>query len=421
MRKNWIYLVLLAIAVAEALATGNRIFFILVYLMLAVLIISLIWSWINISGITVMRDARTQRAQVGRLAEERISVKNNGTFAKLWVEVRDHSDLPNHHASYVVGNLPRGQQRGWTVRTLCQRRGRFTLGPITIKTGDPFGLFKRIRHAPQTVGLVVYPATVDLPYFALPLGELPGGGARRQRTHYITANVSSVRDYSPGDSFNRIAWRSTARHNRLVVKEFELDPTADIWIFLDMERRVQSGSVTPLDEAADQAPFWDQRLPFKLDPSTEEYGVTIAASLSKHFLGRNRAVGLLAYGQSRELLQSDRGERQLNKILESLAVLRAQGRMPIAEILASEGTRFGRNTTVIVITPSTDVAWVTALRDLSRRGIRGVGVTIDAQSFGSEQDIGPVMNALNANGILSYRVREGEPIADVLAQRALEF
>jgi len=419
-RKNWVYLVLLAIAVAEALATGNRIFFVLVYLMLAVLILSFIWSWVNISGISVAREARTQRAQVGRLAEERISVKNGGRFSKLWVEVRDHSDLPNHRASYVVGNLPRGQQRGWTVRTLCQRRGRFTLGPITIKTGDPFGLFKRIRHAPQTMGLVVYPATVELPYFALPLGELPGGGARRQRTHYVTTNVASVRDYAPGDSLNRIHWRSTARHNTLLVKEFELDPTADIWVFLDMERRVQAGQVTEPREEDAAAPFWEQHT-FKLDPSTEEYAVTIAASLSKHFLSRNRAVGLLAYGQTRELLQSDRGERQLNKILESLAVLRAQGRMPIAEILASEGTRFGRNTTVIVITPSTDPSWVTALRDLSRRGIRGVGVCIDAESFGAAHEMGPVMEALAANGILSYRVREGEPIADVLAQRALQF
>jgi uncharacterized protein (DUF58 family) len=43
-----------------------------------------------------------------------------------------------------------------------------------------------------------------------------------------------VRDYEPGDSFSRIHWRSTARRDRLVVKEFELDPLADIWIVPDM-------------------------------------------------------------------------------------------------------------------------------------------------------------------------------------------
>jgi len=422
LRRNWVFLLIFAIVTAEALATGNRIFFVLMYLWLAIFVLSFFWSLTNIAGIQVSRQVHTGRTQVGRLAEERLRVENTSLFPKLWVEIRDHSDLPNHRASLVISNVRSHKSRGWTVRTICRRRGRFTLGPITVRSGDPFGFFKRIKHIPQTIGLVVYPATIDLPYFALPLGELPGGGARRQRTHYITANVASVRDYFPGDSFNRIHWRSTARTGRLIVKEFELDPTADIWIFLDMEASVQAGTLadtTPLEEGP--IPFWDRRRTFSLDPSTEEYGVTIAASLSKHFLARNRAVGLLSYGQRREMLQSDRGERQLNKILESLAVLRARGHIPIAEILASEGTRFGRNTTVIVITPSTDTRWVTALSDIGRRGIRGVGVAIDPESFGGPQSIARVMESLNLGGLISYRVREGEAIADVLARRALEF
>jgi uncharacterized protein (DUF58 family) len=59
---------------------------------------------------------------------------------------------------------------------------------------------------------------------------------------YVTTNVAGVREYAPGDSFNRIHWPSTARAGRLIVKEFELDPTADIWLFLDMQREVQAGS-----------------------------------------------------------------------------------------------------------------------------------------------------------------------------------
>jgi uncharacterized protein (DUF58 family) len=422
-RRNWIYLLILAIAIVEALATGNRIFFILVYLGVALWILSAIWSWVNLIGISVNRQVRTQRTQVGGLAEERVVVRNNSILPKLWVEVRDHSELAGHLASYVVPNLGARKQRGWTVRTLCRERGRFTLGPITLRSGDPFGFFNRTRHVAKTVSLIVYPATVELPHFALPLGELPGGGARRQRTHYITTNVAGVRDYQPGDSFNRIHWLSTARTGRLIVKEFELDPTADIWIFLDMNRQVQVDNRPPTPERDEDMPpaFWEQPEVFELPQSTEEYGVTIAASLSKHFLARDRAVGLLAYGQTRELLQSDRGERQLNKILETLAVIHAEGRMPIAEILASEGTRFGRNTTLIVVSSSPDMRWVNALRNLARRGIRGVGVVIDPASFGSRMDVGPVLDSLNMSGLLSYRVRYGESIADVLSRRAMEF
>jgi len=74
-RRNWIYLIIFAIVVAEALATGNRIFFILIYLLLAVFVLAFYWSWANITGVTVERQARTHRTQVGRLAEERLVVK----------------------------------------------------------------------------------------------------------------------------------------------------------------------------------------------------------------------------------------------------------------------------------------------------------------------------------------------------------
>ena len=79
---------------------------------------------------------------------------------------------------------------------------------------------------------MVYPPTYPLPGFSPPVGQVSGGDALRRRTHYVTTNVAGVRDYVPGDSFNRIHWPSTARTNRLIVKEFELDPLSDVWLML---------------------------------------------------------------------------------------------------------------------------------------------------------------------------------------------
>jgi len=50
-----------------------------------------------------------------------------------------------------------------------------------------------------------------------------------------------VRPYAPGDSFNRIHWRSTARLGEIQVKEFDLEQTADVWIFVDLESTVAEG------------------------------------------------------------------------------------------------------------------------------------------------------------------------------------
>ena len=71
-----------------------------------------------------------------------------------------------------------------------------------------------------------------------------GGGrgeARHRRTNQITTNVAGVRDYVHGDSLNRIHWATTARTRRLMAKEFELDPTADVWLYLDLHRDAETG------------------------------------------------------------------------------------------------------------------------------------------------------------------------------------
>jgi uncharacterized protein (DUF58 family) len=411
-KRSWIIVLLLQLlALSGALATGRRLFFNLTYLLTAVIIVSYFWSRANVTHVQIVRQTPSHRSQVSDVAEERFLVRNASILPKLWVEVRDHSDLPDHHASWVVNALGAHRTRGWSVRTVCRQRGRFTLGPITLISSDPFGLFEHRKHLPATSSIVVYPLTVDLPHFALATGELPGGGAMRRRTHYVTTNVSGVRDYHPGDSFNRIHWPSTASTGRLIVKEFELDPTADVWLVLDMQGAVQADR-TWEEQDTGVPPLWPSRP--ALVPSTEEYVVTIAASLAKHLLARNRAVGLIAYSHKREALPPDRGDRQLTKIMEMLAVVRATGTIPMAEIVAAEGRTLGRNTSVVVITPSDDVKWVDSLRDLRRRGIRGIGIVPDPSTFGRQSNANAVLAALKQNGIHAYRIREGDSLAAAL-------
>jgi uncharacterized protein (DUF58 family) len=402
-----------------ALATGRSIFYNLTYLITAIIIVSYLWTWASINWVQISRYTWAKKAEVGKISEERFVVRNTGLLPKLWLEIRDHSDLPDHRASQVINSFRARGERGWTVRTLCRQRGRFTLGPITLTTGDPFGLFKMQRELPQTSAIIVYPAIVEIAAFATPTGQLPGGDALRRRTHYVTTNVRGVRDYAPGDSFNRIHWPSTARKERLIVKEFELDPMADVWLFLDMDRSVQAQlEWAPVLERREPALLWAMRPRLELAPTTEEYGVTITASLSKHFIVRNRVVGLVAHAQQREVIPADRGERQLSKILETLAVIKGEGRIPLAQVIAAEGMHLGRGTTVIVITSSPDEDWVITSRHLEQRGLRMIAVLIAPDSFGGEWGVEKVMAELAAGGTPTYLVREGDDLATALSQRA---
>jgi uncharacterized protein (DUF58 family) len=415
-------IILALVSLVGGLLTGRELFFNITYLMALLLIVSLAWAWSNINWVHLSRITRTRRTQVGRPFEERFTARNTSILPKLWLEVRDQSTLPSHFASKVVSGLASRSAFTWRINTLSRLRGRYRLGPIQISSSDPFGLFPMERQLTPTTNVVIYPLTVDIHRFALPIGVLPGGDALRRRTHYVTTNAAGVRDYAPGDSFSRIHWPSTARRNRLIVKEFELDPLADIWIVADMaifshvaaepensepdEQTVQSGWLPWKDE------------PYSLPQATEEYTVTIAASLAQFFLRRDRAVGLLAHGQLRELVQPDRGERQLNRMLETLAVLRAEGQAAIENVLDAESHLFQRGTTLLVVTPTTLETWASTARQLSRRGLRIVTILVDPESFGGRHSAAPLASVLEASNLLTYFVQCDDNLTAVLSSKS---
>ena len=145
--------------------------------------------------------------------------------------------------------------------------------------------------------------------------------------------------------------------------------------------------------------------------------MVIAASVSKHFLNQNRSVGLITYADAhhREIAQSDRGERQLTRIYEMLAVTQAHGSIPLAEVLAAETMHLSRNTTAIIITPATDAEWVAVARHLMARGVRVTVVLIDPASFGVPYNSFETEIELTASHIPHYVVREGDQLELVLA------
>jgi uncharacterized protein (DUF58 family) len=268
--------------------------------------------------------------------------------------------------------------------------------------------------------VVVFPLTFEIHQFVLPIGILPGGDALRRRTHFVTTNAAGVRDYAPGDSFGRIHWPSTARRNRLIVKEFELDPLADIWIVPDMAIFSHVAPHLPVRKTPtlDNLPAWMRIEEFTLPESTEEYTVSIAASLAQFFLRQDRAVGMLAYGQTNEALQPDRGERQLNRILETLAVMRAQGQVPVHNLLHAESHLFPRGTTVIVVTSNPSDSYPPAARQLVRRGLRLVTVLVNPQSFGGRRSVGSLVTLLQASGMSAFLINYGDDLTAALSRNS---
>jgi uncharacterized protein (DUF58 family) len=388
--------ILFLLCVIFAFATGFWLLFRLAYVILVALPLSYLWAKFNVSGLEISVSRLVDRAQVGQYAEERITIENPSLFPRIWLEIEDPSNLPDHHQGRVV-TLSGKSRRSWRARTLLTRRGVYPVGPLTVSSGDPFGLFRITRTYGAQSSIIVYPGFIDLPHFTVPPANLPGEGRFRKRTHYVTPNAAGVRDYEYGDSLSRIDWKSTARQGKLMVKMFELDPASDIWIAMDLQGSVQAGEG---------------------DESTEEYGVKIAASVARFFLNANRNVGFMAFGDRLDIIEVERGGQQMTHILEALALSRAIGDVPIGDLINVEGRHFGRHTTLVVITPSMDQSWVMSLLTLTQRGVKVAVVLLEASTFGGNSNSLNVVGSLAAADIWTYLVKQGDDLSNTLAPMA---
>ncbi len=329
------------------------------------------------------RHARILRASMGDVFEEHFEIRNNSWPACLWLEIINKSNLPMAGGSRILTGIGSRQRRFYTARTLLYKRGAYQLGPTSISSGDPFGLFTIRKVVPSIDTLMVLPMIYPISGFPPPPGILPGGKAIRLRTSDVTPHAAGVREYFPGDPMKRIHWPSTAHRGRFMVKEFEQDPQADTWLFLDAQRDVQASLP---DEAMifSEEGWWLRRPNVSLPGDSFEYVMSAAASLARYFLLDRRAVGMACSGGTTTVVPAERGERQINKIMETLAFLQPDGKMPLLGLIAMRAKLLPIGTGVILITPSTRPELLLAIEDLIRRKLRPVLVLIKPETFGGK-------------------------------------
>ena len=409
-----IVLILLVVCLLGGIISGSQFYYRLAYFWLLLLIFSYIMSRLALRGIHFRRTARFTRSQVGQIYEERFEIQNTGRVMRLWLEVKDESSLPGSRGSQVISMLKGRENRTYVVRTRLTTRGVFPLGPTVFASGDLFGLFQVSQTYPANDSLLVYPMMVDIHAFPNPVGWLSGGEALRRRTQQITANASGVREYVSGDPLNRIHWLSTARRNRLIVKEFELDPLSEVWIFVDANKSVQY-SLLPEPIQLDERDMWRPSVRIPLPPSTEEYAVSAAASLARYYLQNERIIGLVSAGRIYTVISAEKGGRQLGKILEALALFKADGIIPLQGLVEAQARNLPRGSTVVIITPAYGDGVSLSVELLSRSGMRPIIVLIDAESFEGPTGSVRVMRQLELMGIPVCRVANGDDLGQALS------
>ncbi len=360
MLRRFPFILLAVVLVVAAFSTGLAFLFYLLYLGILVIGGSYVVTRLGLSDLEAGYAVSQLHAHVGEQLKITYTLRNAGHLPKGWLEIHNPTSLPGGLPGRALSLSPRGE-RSWLIRAPLTRRGHYRIEPLQIRTGDPFGLFESSATVGQGVTIVVYPRVDPLPFWRLPAADLEGAHTSPERTLQTTPLVNGIRPWAPGDSMNRIHWKTTARFGEIQVKEFDLEQTADAWIFLDLDEAVQAGEG---------------------DESTAEAAIRVAASVADKAIVENRAVGLTVNAHRTAVLPADRGSRQHLKIMQLLAAVDGDGTTPFSEALVRGLGRVRRGMTAVVVTSSHERDWVRPLATLRTRGVGCIVVLVDAPAYG---------------------------------------
>jgi uncharacterized protein (DUF58 family) len=399
MKTRLILIMVPLIILALALAGGFTLLWRFFLFLAVVWLLSYFWPRLSIRGLASQVKKSAEYCQVGKHFEEEFTVFNRGRIPAPVIEVREDTDLPGYQNTAVFSLFPRSSH-SWSTRVYCRRRGQYNFGTLTARVTDPLGLFSLSRHLGERQSIIVYPATLELPYFqALPRQE-PGQSPRRWLTSEYSPNAARVREYTSGDSLRHIHWHTTAHVGKLMVKEFDPDRAnyafKDIWIVLDMHQASHLG---------------------RGDEAIDEYSVMVAASITKKYIDSGKRVGLLASGNRPYLFPPEAGGQHLRHILRALALIKATGNVSIDTLLASQTERFDAGSVVVVITSSDNLGVAVPLRRALDLGVIVIVILLDSLSFGGRTNATNTARSLIYSGIHVHVIRRGQDIARALDSR----
>ncbi len=302
---------------------------------------------------------------------------------------------------YVLGGRPRFvldrvEPRGvrevaYTLRS--DVRGRFPVGPLSIRLTDPFGLAELTRSFTSHENLVVTPEVVPLPRVGLG-GEWAGGGESRSRS-VASAGEEDVapREYREGDDLRRVHWRSTARYGELMVRREEQPWQSRAAILLDSRLAAHRGDGPG---------------------SSFEWAVSAAASISLHLAHGGYRLRFLDDGGD-ELGTEGVGDVE-GMLLDSLAVVERSRRTTLAPAL-ERLRRGGGEGLIVAILGGLSADEVQALARLRHGASASIALLVDPQTWTGQRPATPGSDAnvalLRQAGWRVLPVRHGVALTEV--------
>lgn len=136
----------------------------------------------------------------------------------------------------LLSYLPAGQSRLASYRGRLVERGRYRFGPLQVSARFPLGLFHYRMTTDQYDSLVVFPRLGRLlpAWKRIEQASEAGSGTTSRRQGLLEGEFYGLRDWRSGDSRRWLHWRTSARRQTPVVRQFEQQRHQDLALVLDL-------------------------------------------------------------------------------------------------------------------------------------------------------------------------------------------
>lgn len=264
---------------------------------------------------------------------------------------------------YIIPKLPRGE---------------YFINSITIKIGDPLGIFESKIKYDIMNRFVVFPQYSELYYRAL---EHHNNQGSTISSHHFQRDISmavGIREYRSGDRFSWINWKASAKRNEMMTKEFEELQSNDLFVIMDCAQN-----------------------------EVFESTVSFTASFLHTVLKKGVQVGLLTNNKKRDSFPIKGGEGHFQTLLYHLAKIEANNTTPIELVLEKE-TRFSQqNVSYILVTTHLSKNLVEKASFIKNREGSFTIFVIKAANTVIPDSEKSLISIANTRGVKTIIVREG--------------
>lgn len=275
------------------------------------------------------------RVMAGEPTSVEVILKNGKRWLSAWVMImRDAVSGPAEHlsAEVLVPRVPPRGERRVRYRMTLAKRGLYEIGPMSISTRFPLGLAERTLTVESSSSILVYPR----------IGRLTAQWQLRMQSATDLVPHSSprsgpfddefhkLREYRPGDDPRAIHWKTSARRDELMIREFRESRDRALTVLIDP---------------------WAPARPTLDDDERVESAIRFAATICVHHLHNSRESHLTVHAAGDPAIDWSSSRGRLETLLDQFALFAPS---PNADLLhlpeTANGRRSARSRVLLVST-----------------------------------------------------------------------